>query len=771
MLNIDKHINNEEPEESLTEQVLSKYLPYWPVFIFSIILALVCGYFYLKYYTSPVYQANATLIIKDEKKGNEESKLMESLDQISSKKIVENEIEILQSRKLMADVIQKLGLYAPVSQVGDIKTTSAFLSSPVVVRSPSPDSLNYPEKIILQFDKNSNEVVLDKKYIYPLNQIVTTPFGRLHFAPNPNYREPEKPYKELYFTLGTPKGMATGFLGGLKVEPASKLSSVINLSYRDELPQRAENILNQLISSYRQAEVDEKDAMAKNTLKFVEERLGSVAHNLDSIEQKIQQFKSGRGATDLSTQGQLFLQNVSANDQKLSEVNTQLSVLDQLENFVKNNSNSNGIVPTTLGVGDPMLSQLVEKLYTSELEYEKLRKTVGENNPSMVALRDQISKIKPNILQNIQSQKRSLNATKNNISSTNSSYNSMLQAVPQKERQLLEISREHQIISDVYSFLLQKREESEIAYESAVANNRVVDYAQAGGQVGPKSVLIYAFFIILFLGVCLALITIKESFTGKILYRKEIEKRTRIPIISEIAFDKSKKAIVIESGKRSFVAEEFRKLRLSLSYLGIGQNHKKILVTSSIPGEGKSFIATNLAISLSLTGKRVVLVDMDLNNPTIHKKLNLEREEGVADFLKGEKNELEIIRPTEYEGLFFISAGSLPDDPTELLANGKVKELIDYLSSVFDSVVLDTSPMVPVTDGYLLTTLCDATLFVIRHNYTPKIVIKRLDINGQINPIYNPAIIFNGVKQRGFFRNNYGYGYDYVYGGKYAKRS
>lgn len=771
MLNIDKHINNEEPEESLTDQVMSKYLPYWPVFIFSIILAVICGYFYLKYYTSPVYQANATLIIKDEKKGNEESKLMESLDQISSKKIVENEIEILQSRKLMADVIQKLGLYAPVSQVGDIKPTSAYLSSPVVVRSPSPDSLNYPEKIILQFDKNSNEVILDKKYRYPLNQIVTTPFGRLHFAPNPNYSEPEKPYKELYFTLGTPKGMATGFLGGLKVEPASKLSSVINLSYRDELPQRAENILNQLISSYRQAEVDEKDAMAKNTLKFVEERLGSVAHNLDSIEQKIQQFKSGRGATDLSTQGQLFLQNVSANDQKLSEVNTQLSVLDQLENFVQNNSNSNGIVPTTLGVGDPMLSQLVEKLYTSELEYEKLRKTVGENNPSMVALRDQINKIKPNILQNIQSQKRSLNATKNNISSTNSSYNSMLQTVPQKERQLLEISREHQIISDVYSFLLQKREESEIAYESAVANNRVVDYAQAGGQVGPKSALIYAFFIILFLGVCLALITIKESFTGKILYRKEIEKRTRIPIISEIAFDKSKKSIVIESGKRSFVAEEFRKLRLSLSYLGIGANHKKILVTSSISGEGKSFIATNLAISLSLTGKRVVLVDMDLNNPTIHKKLNLEREEGVSDYLKGEKNEMEIIRPTEYEGLFFISAGSLPDDPTELLANGRVNELIDYLSSVFDSVVLDTSPMVPVTDGYLLTALCDATLFVIRHNYTPKIVIKRLDINGQINPIYNPAIIFNGVKQRGFFRNNYGYGYDYVYGGKYAKRS
>ena len=765
------HIS-ENNEETLTQQLVSKYLPYWPIYIIVIILALACAYAYLEYKTIPIYQASATLIIKDEKKGNEESKLMESLDQISSKKIVENEIEIIKSRKLMTDVIHKLGLYAPIFQKNDVQTTSAYLTSPIMVLAASPDSLNYVEKVLLKYDNNKNEVILDGEYKYPINQIVSTPFGKLQFLPNPYYQKPKKPNTEFFFTLINPADLAPGLLGGLNVEAASKLSSVLNLTYMDEVPQRAENILNQLISSYRQSEINDKDAVAKNTLAFVEERLRFVSHDLDSIEKKIQQYKSGKGATDLGTQGQLYLQNVSANDQKLSEVNTQLSVLDQVEKFVKNKENTNSIVPSTLGVNDPMLSQLMDKLYASELEYERLRKTVGENNPNLVAIKDQINKIKPNILQNIKSQQQSLNAAKRNIASTNSSYNSMLQAVPQKERQLLDISREQQIKTDIYSFLLQKREESEIAYASAVSNNRIVDNARAGGgPVSPNRKLIMAFFVIVFMGICLAIITIRESFTGKILYRKEVENLTSIPIIAEIAFDKSKKAIVIESGRRSFIAEEFRKLRISLSFLGINSDHKKMLVTSSISGEGKSFIASNLAISLALTGKKVVVVDMDLNNPTIHKILNLEKREGVTEFLTGAKEPVEIIkRVAEYENLFYISAGNIPENPTELLSTGKVKELIGYLDSVFDFVVIDTSPMVLVTDGYLLTGLCDATLYVVRHKYTPKMLIKRLDINSHINPIKNPAIIFNGVKARGFFNNYYGYGYDYVYGGKYGSK-
>lgn len=763
-----------EKEDNLIQQFISKYLPYWPLFLLAVLIAMGLAYTYIRY-AIPIYQASATLIIKDEKKGNEESKLVESLDQISSKKIVENEIEIIQSRKLMENVVRSLGLYAPVYEKGDVHNVLAYTRSPISILASNPDSLQASDEIEINFDSKDQQVVLNHTLRYPLNELVATPFGELKFIPNKYYDKPSiTNNQQLYFSLSTPKRIVPSFLGGLKVETASKLSSVVELYYQDENPLRAENILNQLINAYQQSANDEKDALASNTLTFVNERLAIVSHDLDSIEKKVQQYKSGNRAVDISTQGQLFLQNVSANDEKLGNVTTQLAVLDQVENFVKTKSNNGGgIVPSTLGVNDPMLTQLIDQLYSTELEYGKLKKTVGENNPSLVALADKINKIKPNILDNIHSQRQSLNATKQNIYATNNAYNSILQTVPQKERQLLDISREQQIKSNLYAFLLQKREESEIAYASAVSNSRVVDYAQSSpGPVSPKNMLVYLASVVLLIGLCGAFIFIKEFLTGKVLYRSEIEALTAIPIIGEIAFDKSKQNIVIEKGRRSFVAEEFRKLRISLSFLGIDSSHKKILITSSISGEGKSFISANLAVSLSLTGKKVVLVDMDLNNPTIDKILNVSRDEGVTEFLEGIKDPEEIIKHVEaHENLFFISAGiNLPENPSELLSNGKANELINYLENIFDIVIIDTSPMVLVTDGYLLTGLCDATLYVVRHKYTPKILIKRIDENSHINPINNPAIIFNGVKMRGFFKNNYGYGYDYVYGNKDRKK-
>jgi tyrosine-protein kinase Etk/Wzc len=763
----NKHRMTEDVEENLIQQMVSKYAPYWPMFLAALVIALGIAYVYLRY-TIPVYEATASILIKDEKKGNEDSKLMESLDQISSKKIVENEIEVLQSRTLMVNVAKALSLYAPVYEEGALHTISAYIKSPITIQSPNPDSIRGIDKIYFSYDKNSQTILLNSKYKYPINKIVNTPYGILKFIPNNYYNPAVTVLHPLFFSLENPKNVAQGLLSNLKAEPSGKLSSVIDLSYMDEVPQRAENILNQLIHAYDQAEINKKDELARNTLLFVEERLNMVAHDLDSIEKKVQQYKSGRGAVDVGTQAQLYLQNVSGNDQKLSEVNMQLSVLNQVQKFVTDKDNSSAIVPSTLGVSDPLLSQLLDKLYTSQLEYEKLKKTVGENNPTLVGIKDQINKIKPNILQNIQSQQQSLNAAKQNLYSTNGNYNSILQSVPQKERQLLDISREQETKKNIYAFLLQKKEESELSYASTVSDHQVVDNAQAGGTpVSPKTMIIYLMSIVGCMGLCIAIITIKDSLTGKVLYRHEIESRTSIPIIGEVAFDKSKTPLVIETGKRSFVAEEFRKLRISLSFLGINENHKKILVTSGISGEGKSFIATNLAVSLSLTGKKVVLVDLDLNNPTIAKILNVNQEEGITEFLTGLKEPEEIIKRVKaHENLFFISSGDLPQNPTELLANGKVKEIIEYLDNIFDVVIIDTSPLALVTDGYLLTGLCNATLYVIRHKYTPKMLIKRIDETNEINPINNPAIIFNGVKVRGFFKNNYGYGYDYVYGNK-----
>lgn len=762
---VNNHKRVEEKEEDLGQMVVSKFMPYWPLFLVFIIIAMAGAYIKLRYTTS-IYEAKATLIIKDEKKGSDDSKMTESLDLFSSKKIVENEIEVIQSRTLMDSVVRALFLYAPVYEQGKVKVTSAYTVSPVFIQVKDFDSVKYVEKVNFDYDITNRLVIINNGEKYPVGEFLSTPYGKLKFIPNKYYDYNNTVHKQLYFSIFDPKFIAMQLLANLKAAAASKLSTVVDLSYKDEVPQRAEDVLNELIRTYEQSGILDRNSLVRNTLNFVEDRLALLSKDLNSIEQNVQQYKSGRNAVDISTQGQLYLQNVSSNDLKLSEVNMQLSVLDQVEKFVVSRDSKQGIVPSTLGVTDPMLSGLLDKLYSSELDYQRLSKTVGENNPTLLAIGSQINKVRPDILQNIQSQRQSLTAAKNNLLNTNSKFNSILQSVPQKERQLLDISRDQAIKNNIYSFLLQKREESALSYASTVSNSRIVDYAKAGtAPVSPNKKMYYAIAIFLAIGLCIVIVTLKESFTSKVLYRKEIEALTSIPVIGEVALTKTKTPIVVEAGKRSFIAEEFRKLRTSLSFLGIDSSHKKILVTSSISGEGKSFIASNLAVSISLTGKKVILVDLDLNVPSLSKVFGVDHPSGTTQYLQGTKTPEEITNRVEgYENLFFIPTGELPDNPSELMVNGKVNKLIDYLENKYDLVIIDTSPVVLVTDGYILSGLCDATLYVVKHRYTPKLLIKRIDENNQINELINPAIIFNGVKERGLIKNNYGYGYNYVYG-------
>lgn len=756
----------QEEDSNITQQIISKYVPYWPLYILAVLLALVGAYVYLHYVT-PVYEASATMIVKDERRGTNDMEFLDQINQIAGKKFVENEIEVLQSRALMENVVKRLSLYAPITQKGKVKEGDAYLLSPVTVSVLNPDSIVEVDEVNFTYDKTSNTVTLNGKDKYPVGQFVSTEYGTLKFSPNKYYRPNAESSKQLYFSLIEPSNVAEDYRKGLKAV-AGQQSAIVNISCKDIIPQRAVDILNLLIVEYNETTISDKNTLAKSTLSFLNERLGILGRDLDSIQRKMQQYKSGRGAVDVSAQSQILLQNMSGVGAKLGEVDNQLAMLGTLERSVTTKLSEGGIVPATIGLNDPMLTNLTTKLYTAEMEYDRLKKTMGENNPLLQAKADEINKMRPSILENIQSQKQSLNASRSSLYSTSSGYNSLLSTVPTKERDLLEISRDQAIKSQIYSFLLQKKEETELNLASVVASSKTVDKALAGKDpVSPKKKLIYLMAIAGALGLCIGVITIKDFFTGKILYRTEIEKMTSVPIIGEVAFDKSQSPIVIERGTRSFIAEEFRKLRISLSFLGIDSSHKKILVTSSISGEGKSFVAANLAVSISLTGKKVALVDLDLNNPTLSKILNVNQEFGATEVLAGEKKVEEVIKHSDvYENLYFISTGHLPENPTEFLANGRVNSMINYLESNYDMVIIDTSPSVLVTDAYLLSGLCDATLYIIRHNYTPKMLVRRIDENNRINPLHNPAIIFNGVKIRGIFKNNYGYGYDYVYGNK-----
>lgn len=756
--------NKKIENENILNILWARYFPYWPLFGLLLILSIGGAWTYLRYAT-PVYESTANILINDEKKGIDESKMTEALNQLSTKKIIENEIEVIKSRTLMSEVVKRLHLYAPVFEEGKVKQSSAYSTSPIKVELQSPDSLIETEKVYFNYNPKDSIISINGKF-YPINNYVKTDYGIIKFVFQQRSSASNK--YPLFFSLINPKKVTEVLNKKLTVSPANKLSTVINLKIKDDEPKRSEDILNELVLAYNRSVLTGKNLLVSNTLSFLEERLKLVSHDLDSIEHKLQVYKSKKGAVDVGSQGRLFLENVSVNDQKLGDVSMQLAVLNQVENYVAAKDNKGGIVPSTLGVSDPLLTQLLDKLYDSELQYEKLKKTTGENNPMLVSLSDQISKIKPSIFENIQSQRRSLEAGKKNLYSNNGMYSSLLQSIPQKERDLVEINREQSIKSNLYTFLLQKREEAALSHSSTVPDARIIDKAQSSLKpVSPKKLIIYLGAIGLSLALGFAFVSGKEIFNRTILYRHEIEAYTAFPILGEIPFDKSKSPLVMGEGERTFASQQFRKLRASLSFMGLYSKRKKILITSTISGEGKSFIAANLGLSLAIAGKKVVLLELDLTNPSLSDKLNINAEKGASNYLIGECEPEEVIKRTDaHENLFIIPSGPLPNNPSELLINGKVQDLLIYLDGIFDYLIIDSAPVGPLSDAYILSPLCDATLYVIRHKHTPKFLIKRLDDNNKVNELKNIAIVFNGVRPRGVSKYGYGYGYGYIYNDK-----
>ena len=758
----------EKNESNSFQQIIAKFFPYWPLLLLFVFISVGGAYIYLRY-TTPMYAAFASVLIKDDRKNTNNSETLQSAGFFESRKNLENEIRVLQSRSLMADVVKRLALYAPLSQKGKVKAGDAYEISPVIVEAKNPDSIREVKEVDFMYNNVDSTVTIDGSDKYPINKIVNTRYGVLRFSENPNYNPILESGKPLFFSFYKPSKVAVELLKDFSVTGGS--SSLVDLSYKDAIPQRAVNILNNLIDIYEKESIQDKNNLSKNALAFINEQLGIIGQDLDSIEKKIQYYRSGSNAISMSEQSSVLIQGAAAIDQKMGELNNQSAVLDQIEKYATSKANENqgnALVPSAFGISDPTLTTLTNQLFTQQQEYDRLKKTIGEKNPKLIALEDQINKLKPEILNNIRTQQSSIETAMRSLNSTGNNFNSKLLSVPAKERTLVDISRQQQQKNNLYQLLLQKKQEAELTLASISSSSRVIDTALTGKDpVSPKKKLVYLLSLVFGSGLFVGVILIKDLLNGKVMYRNEIEKMTSIPVIGEITYEKTDSPLVIAKGTRSFIAEAFRKLRISLSFLGIDATHKKILITSSISGEGKSFVASNLAISLSLTGKKVVLVDLDLNNPTQSKNLSVNFENGVTEYLTGEKTPVEIINKIEtQENLYFISAGSLPENPTELLANGKIKLLIDYLDNEFDVVVIDTSPSALVTDAFILSEFCDATLFVIRHNYTPKRLINRIDESNQINAITNPAIVFNGLKTRGVFKNNYGYGYDYVYGNK-----
>lgn len=755
-----------EEHTGLLEMIRHKYQPYWPLFVIASIISFSIAYVYLKYAT-PLYKISSSLLIKEDARAVESS-IIEMMDPLGSGKKIENEIEILKSRTIAKAVVRNLNLYGEIFERGTIRDVSMYKRAPVQITFLDPDQIDPMEGSLLdlRYDYNGRKLTMGDK-TYPLNDTVTTTrWGRILIKPTPGFNPASLRDKQLYIRIAGEKALAGVFLGNLKIAAANKQSNVLRLEYVDAVPQKGMDMLNELMRTYDAESIEDKNKTASKTMSFVEDRLRIITAELSQVEGQIERYKTDEGIVDIGEQGKMFLASVQDNDVKLSEADMQLSTLEAVEQYVKNKHSEDNVVPATIGIADQTLLTLLGKLQDIELQQEKMRKTTGENSPALESLNAQEERIRPAIMDNIRSLRANLEAGRAKLAAQNTRFMALLKGVPNKERTLLEVSRQQAIKNNIYTFLLEKREETALQYAAAISDSRIVDLAEADTfPFSPKKSMVMALAILAGLAAVAGFIALKDMMNNKVMFRSDIEKGTSAPIIAEIMFDKSG-GIAITEGRRTPVAEQFRALRTTLSYIGINGDNKTILVTSSISGEGKSFIAVNLGLSLSLTKKKVVLLEFDLRKPKVSKILNVPHHPGISNYLAGHSSLSDILKqPIENnEYMYLLSAGVIPPNPTELILNGRLEHLLATLRASFDYIIIDTAPIGPVTDARLLAPYADATLYVVRHDRTPKFNLKMIEDLYEQGDLGKLNIVFNGLKMRGLPGYAYGYGGGYGYG-------
>lgn len=767
---ISENSNRDESfeESQRVQRLLIRIIPFWPILILSVILGVLGGFIYLRYQI-PVYEVNTKLVVNDESQ-QKSANLVElfKLDTRNLSLEAEREMSILSSRDLIGKVVSKLQLNIQYRQKGFVKSGQYFKNTPFKLYIENPDSVT---------EKISGEVQIIKQKInfkgvlYAVDTFIETKFGRIKWEINAAYPTSSDSNK-WNLNIIPVVNASDVILRALTVKPISKQSSILQLTYVDALPERGLMILNTLIELYGSTTIDYKSRISANTLSFLDDRLRLVSEELNGTEQNLQRFKTKEGITSLDAEGTLFLNQVKETDAKIGELNIQVEVLNKIEAYVNNRNSSNSPVPATLGNTDPVLTNLLDQLFKTEFELEKLKQVTGSKNPEIEVNEAAIKKLKPSILASINNLKMNIEVSLRHFKDENARISLTLGKIPQKERLLLDISRQQSIKNAIYTFLLQKKEESAIAAAAIVPNYRIIEKPSFGGRIAPIPEKIYGNTILLAVILAAVYIYIFEFANNRIKFKSQIESGLPdVPIVGEIIFQPQINTwpIVTGAGKRTLIAEQFRELRTNLNYITstTTEKAKVILITSSINEEGKSFITINTAISLTLTGAKVALLEFDLRRPKISSQLSIISKPGLSDYLINKATEMEIIKPhASIANFSIIPSGPIPPNPAELIGGQRLQELIAYLKLHFDYILIDSPPIAAVTDAKILANIAHATLYIIRHNYTNRSYLRLIHENYIKQTLPKINIVFNGIKHKKILGYTYGkgYGYGYEYG-------
>ena len=562
--------------------------------------------------------------------------------------------------------------------------------------------------------------------------------------------------------------VARDYCKSLSIAPTSKTTSVAVISLKNSSLQRGQDFINQLLEMYNRNTNNDKNEIAQKTAEFIDERIAIISKELGSTEANLESFKRDAGITDLTSEAQIALAGNAEYEKKSVENRTQISLVNDLRKYLRGNEYE--VLPSNVGLQDAALIGAIERYNEMLVERKRLLRTSTENNPTIVNLDTSIRAMKANVQATLEGTLQGLMITKESLDREANRYSRRISNAPGQERAYVSIARQQEIKAGLYLMLLQKREENAIALAATANNAKIIDEAIADDiPVSPKGKIVYLIALVLGIGIPVGIIYLIDLTKFKIEGRADVEKLTSVPVVGDIPLTDEKNdkngSIAVFENKNNLMSETFRNIRTNLQFM-LDNDKKVILVTSTVSGEGKSFISANLAISLSLLGKKIVIVGLDIRKPGLNKVFQLSnKEKGITQYLANPETDLmELVQPSDInKNLYILPGGTVPPNPTELLARNGLDRAIETLKKNFDYVILDTAPIGMVTDTLLIGRVADLSVYVCRADYTHKAEYTLINELANENKLPNLCTVINGVDLK---RRKYGYYYGY---GKYGK--
>lgn len=755
-------------------EIVIRYLPFLPWLLASIFLSLLLAFLKLRY--SPnIYNVKGTILVKNQADFENRSEKFGEMLFGQPDKDLYDEMQLIRSRGMAKRVAKSLGLEVQYFNEGKIRSTQ-------VSAAESPFNLH-----IIRLNDSSNNftlsvIILNESSFsmtenggpIKFGQVFETAFGTFSVSRLPV--DISVFATNRFFVDYAPLEKRAGELvGGLTASSSGESTNILEINYETENPKIGVEIVDQWMKEYQQAGLEDKKQIAVNAIRFIDAQMDTVRDDLSSVEKNLLGYREKYKVINPGQQSSQIFNTVSELEKEITKQAVQTQVIDNLIRYIGDTKTPYRQVGSTLGIVEPSLNMQITEFNKLQVQRETLLGTTTRVNPMIIDIETAIEKLRLDIVQNLKNIRQAYQFAINSLQSRNTEAGREISQIPAKEKQLLDITRRQKILEELFSYLLQKKLETSISSASTISNVRVIEPALASFvpvKPNKRGTYTIAFFIGLLLPV--SIILLSEYLNDKVKSREDIQMLVEAPIIGEVGHSSEKQAFVVTRTSRKFIAEQFRIIRTNLQYVLPKKEKLVIMVTSTTSGEGKSFISTNIGAVVSLAGKRTAILEFDIRKPKIMSTIGLPRKSGITNFIIGKAAYEDLPVPVPgYDNLFVIPCGPIPPNPSELLLDEKLDELMTKLKEDFDVLIIDTAPVGLVSDAIMLSKYADAVLYIIRHNYTFK---KQLQLLNEIHTskrLPRVSLVINDINVEGGYGRYYGYGgygytgYGYGYGNEY----